>query len=469
MSIKTFILDTNILLSDPEALFKFDDNLVVIPITVIEELDRHKKDQNETGRNARQVARNLKECRKLGQLDKGVDLKNGGVLKVEVALQRVLDRLPLDLDANVPDNRILAVAIQCGGILVTNDSNLAIKAEGIGVRTEEYDNLKVNVDKLYTGTSSGGVTQVNLDGIYELGALPLDAVYVKDSPTPNQCFILRNVDNPKQSALAIYDEQLKQYERIPHELKTLGLMPRNAEQQFALSLLLNPDISLVSLIGLAGSGKTLCALAAGLHGVMETKMYTKMLLLKPVVSMDNKHQLGFLPGSMEEKLAPWMASYYDNIDFIMNEAKKQEEPIKIKPAKGAKPTKKSEKFSVTSRLDDKEAAKVSYAEELIMHNYLEIGSLEHIRGRSLPNQFIIIDEAQNLSASSIKTVITRAGEGTKIVLLGDIEQIDVPYLDASSNGLTYVADRLKLSSMCGHITLTKSERSPLAELAATML
>ena len=358
----------------------------------------------------------------------------------------------------------MAVAIQCNGILVTNDSNLAIKAEGVGIKAEEYDNLKVNVDTLYTGTGKAYVTEQQLDDIYKLGALDENIVTViGDVPSPNQCFVLYSMDNPKHSALVTYNSVMKRFDLLPQDLKTLGLMPRNSEQQFALDLLLNPDISLVTMIGIAGSGKTVTALAAGLHSVMVEKAYKKVLLLKPVISMDNKHQLGFLPGSMEEKLAPWMASYYDNIDFIMGEAKKADEVPKVK-TKG-----KSDKFSVTSNLDDKDRAKVTWAREFIDQNILELGSLEHIRGRSLPNQYIIIDEAQSLTPHAIKTIITRAGEGTKIIAMGDIFQLDVPYLDASSNGLSYVVDKFKNEAIAGHITLTKSERSKLAEVASNIL
>jgi PhoH-like ATPase len=461
--VKTYVLDTNILLSDPDALFKFDDNNLVLPITAIEEVDRRKKDQNEVGRNARQVGRNLKNLKKLGRLDAGVNLKTGGTLKVAVALSQILIRLPLDLDENTADNRILAVALQYKAILVTNDTNLAIKAEALGVPSEEYENRKVNVDALYSGTGNEYISEESLTRLYETGVLDV----VDDGNFyPNQYCVLHSTDNPKHSALARWDSVMKRLELLPMDLKTCGLLPRNSEQCFALDLLLNPEISLVSLIGGAGTGKTLCALAAGLHGVLETKMYKKMLLLKPVVSMDNKHQLGFLPGSMEEKMAPWVASYMDNIEFLMSEGKKSEMP-KLPKGKGIKG--QSTKFSVTSDINEKEKAKVDWAQEFKDHNILEIGSLEHIRGRSLPNQFIIIDECQNMSLNSIKTVITRAGEGTKVILLGDIEQIDSPYLDASNNGLTYVADKFKEQNIAGHITLTKSERSPLAELAAKLL
>lgn len=464
---KTFVLDSNILLTDPEAMFKFEEHNVTIPLTVVEEIDFKKKDPSELGRNARQVARNLRDLALTGKLNEGILLPGGGLLKVEISLERVLTRLPIDLSDNINDNRILAVAIETNGILVTNDANLAIKANALNIEAQQYENQRVNVDHLYTGTAEGYVSGRSLDQIYDSGVLGQQEVNTEDEPLANQSFILHNSDSPKQSALATYNKALGQYELLPQDLKTLGLFPKNSEQQFALNHLLNPDISIVSLIGLAGSGKTLCALAAALHGVLETKMYKKVLLLKPIVSMDNAHKVGFLPGDLLSKLAPWAASYMDNIDFIMGEAKKADEMPKIKPPK--KPKGASEKFSVTSNMDEKNNAVVSMTEELIAMNLLEIGSLEHIRGRSLPNQFIILDECQNMTINSLKTVITRAGEGSKIICMGDIEQCDVPYLDASSNGLSYLVDKFKGQDCYAHVTLEKSVRSPLAELAARLL
>lgn len=464
---KRYVLDTNVLLNDPEAMFKFDEHEVVIPITCIEELDKFKKDQNELGRNARQVARNLDGLREIGHLHEGVPLPNGGHLKVMLVLLRILDRLPYDLNDNLADNRILAVALDCKGTLVSKDINLRIKADALGIPSEDYQHTKINVDTLYTGVDKIYASDVAIDAIYQNGFSPLEFAGLEKEPLPHECFVAHSIANEKHSALLKYNHIYKRFDLLPNDLKTLGLDPRNSEQKFAMDMLLNPAINLVSLIGLAGSGKTLLALAAGLHGVMETGLYKKLLLLKPVAPMDGAHELGFMPGNMMEKLAPWMASYYDNIEFIMGYKEDEPKP-EIAKTKGGKKLKKPD-YDCPNDWDEKKVGKVSPAEELISLNFLEIGSLEHIRGRSLPNQFIILDEAQNMSQNSIKTVITRAGEGTKIVLLGDISQIDVPYLDASSNGLTYVADKFKGQDISAHLTLMKSERSRLAQLAADLL
>ena len=253
---------------------------------------------------------------------------------------------------------------------------------------------------------------------------------------------------------------MKQFERLPQEITAMGLVPRSSEQSFALDLLLDPKVELVTIIGLAGSGKSLCALAAGLHEVMETKQYKKLLLLKPIVAMDNSNQLGFLKGSMEEKLAPWMASYTDNIEVLMSGDHKVEIP-KTKGKKGA--AVKSDSY------DEKAAGKVPAYQELIAHGFIEIGSLEHMRGRSLPNIFVICDEIQSMTPKSIKSLITRLGEGSKLVLLGDIFQIDNPYLSAENNAIVHVTDKFKSTDISGHLTLKKSERSKLAALAAELL
>lgn len=466
---KNYVLDTNILLIDPEAIYKFEDNNVIIPITVIEEVDKFKKPRNdserELARNARQVARNLDALMKLGKLNEGVALPKGGTLKVVLTLSQTLLRLPIDLAEDVEDNRILSVAIDYAAILVSNDTNMRIKAAAVGLKSEEYVAGSVNVqDDFYTGSGKGFIDNEALIRIYADKKLDLADVTLIDleTPYPNQCFNLQSMDNPKQAALARYDSVYKEFILLPNEMKTLGLSPKNAEQHHALHLLHDPEIKLVSMIGKAGSGKTLLALAAGIYGVTVSKLYTKVLLLKPIVSMDNGHQLGFLPGSMEEKLAPWLSSYYDNIDFIMGSSE-YDEPPKIKKAKNKKEDQYADSWH------EKSVGKVSKAEELMALGLLEIGSLEHIRGRSLPNQFIIIDEAQGLTHNAIKTIITRAGEGTKVVLMGDIEQIDLPYLSAENNGLVYVADKFKDEPIAGHITLTRTVRSELAEKAAQLL
>lgn len=469
---KTYVLDTNVLMNDPNAIFNFENNHVVLPLTVIEEIDNHKKDQNEVGRNARQTARNLDELRKKGSLHDGVMLENGGKLTVQLALGRTLeqlleDRLPIDLDASVADNRILAVAIQTKGILVTKDTNLRIKADALGVPAEDYMFTKVNVDNLYTGAGKLYVEDGIIGKIYTTGVLTLENIPDLESyqsVLPNECFVVHDMYNEKSSALVRYDAIMKEFKLLPHGEKAQEITPRNSEQTFALNLCLDENIEIVSMIGKAGSGKTLLALAAGLEGV-DSGRYSKLLLLKPVAPMDNNHELGFLPGDMSEKLAPWMASYTDNIEFIMGWKKDEQIQEIKKKTKNGKDVKEKDDWKGNPKL----AARVSPTEELVALNVLELGSLEHIRGRSLPNQYIILDECQNMTINSIKTVITRAGEGTKIVLLGDISQIDVPYLDAASNGLTYVADRFKEQGIAGHITLMKSERSKLAELAAELL
>lgn len=466
---KNFVIDTNVLLIDPDAIFQFGANNVILPLTVIEEVDTFKKpkrpDQAEEARAARQFARNMKSLRALGRVDEGVPLPNGGTLKVVLTISQTVLRLPLDLESDVNDNRILSVAVDYKATVITNDVNMGIKAEALGLNAEEYSATAIKSEDFYTGTGKGYVSGEDLERIYAEKCIQPSDVDFDGELHPNQCFILESKDNHKQAALVRYNAAYKEFVLVPDEMKTLGLEPKNAEQHQALGLLHDPEIKLVSMIGKAGSGKTLLALAAGLYGATVTKEYTKVLLLKPIVSMDNSHQLGYLPGSMEEKLAPWLSSYYDNIDFIMGR-NEYEDPPKLKKDKKKRD---NQNDPYMASWNEKKAATVSKAEELMALGVLEIGSLEHIRGRSLPNQFIIIDEAQGLTHNAIKTIITRAGEGTKIVLMGDIEQIDLPYLSADNNGLVYVADRMKHCDISGHITLTKTVRSKLAELAAELL
>lgn len=461
---KIYVLDTNVILHDCDSIFKFEEHEVVIPVTVIEEIDKFKKEMNELGRNARKFARYLDELRAAGSLSAGVPINGeGGKLRIELYNDVVKDGLhkKAHLDFSVYDNRIIAAAYHNkGSILVTNDINLRVKADALGLKTEEYNNTNVEVETMYTGSSTHELPHEHIEFVYAHDYIPLEKTGLPAEPFPNHCVIFRSIDNEKQAVLCKYNAPLKQFDRLPQDLVVSGLQPRSAEQQFALSLMLDPEIELVSLIGLAGSGKTLCALAAGLHQVLETKQYKKLLLLKPIVAMGNANQLGFLPGSESEKLSPWMASYVDNIDFLMNIEKHSD--LSKAVLKGSK-KRKSEDF------DEKAAARLPASQELVAQGYIEMGSMEHLRGRSLPQQLIIIDEVQNCSPQVIKTVITRAGEGTKIVLLGDIAQIDTPYLHASSNGLVYVAARFCSSDLSGHLTLKKSERSRLAAQATELL
>jgi PhoH-like ATPase len=436
---KTYILDTNVLLHDPQAIFRFEDNDLVIPITVIEEIDRFKKDQSEIGRNARQISRLLDGFRKQAHLIEGVTLEKGGVLKVEIFTEEALKRLPPELRSDQGDNRILAVALkmqeqsQFPVVFVTKDTNLRIKADAVGLPAEDYESDKVSIDELYSGTAQLMVEKEEVDRFYGQGYLESPQDFL-----PNQFVTLAAAANPSHTALCRYQSTLRRLVpliRTPKE-GVWGIHSRNREQQFAFDLLLNDDIQLVTLVGKAGTGKTLLAIAAGLFKVADEGSYHRLLVSRPIFPMGR--DLGFLPGDVEEKLAPWMQPIFDNVELLLG--------------------------SVEERGKRKRGYK-----ELVDMGILEIEPLTYIRGRSIPKQFMIVDEAQNLTPHEIKTIITRAGEGTKIVLTGDPYQIDNPYVDSSSNGLAYVVEKFKGQEISGHITLTKGERSCLAELAANLL
>ena len=437
---KTFVLDTNVLLYDPQALFKFDDNTLVVPITVVEEIDRFKKDMNETGRNARHVSRLLDELRKQGSLSGGLELSNGGRLRVEIYEERFIKRLPPELRQERGDNRILAVAIDIKErspedqvILVSKDTNLRIKADALGLVAEDYESDKVDIQDLYSGFTVSDVSAEQVDRFRGQNWLEPGAEYL-----PNQFVTLVDATNNEHSVATRFDVGANRLLPL-RKLEKDGIWsihPRNPEQMLAFDILLDDSIKLVTLVGKAGTGKTLLAIAAGLHKVAEENIYNRLLVSRPVFPMGR--DLGFLPGDIEEKLSPWMQPIFDNVELLLSghEAEKRH-------SKGYK--------------------------ELMAMGILEIEPLTYIRGRSIPNQFMIVDEAQNLTPHEIKTIITRAGEGTKIVLTGDPYQIDNPYVDASSNGLTYVVERFKEQAIAGHITVLKGERSALAELAANLL
>ncbi len=437
---KTYVLDTNVLLHDPQAFLKFSDNTVIVPLTVIEEIDRFKKEQSETGRNARQISRMIDEFRLTAKLVEGVPLENGGLLKVAIYNTALLQKLPPELRAERGDNCILAVAKGLQDdmpdervIFVTKDINLRIKADTIGMRAEDYQNDKVSLEDLYTGSTELLVDKEHVDLFYSQGYLDTDVELFA-----NQGVTLVNEANPSQTALGRYDavrRQLVPLIKIPKE-GVWGIIPRNREQHFALDLLLNDEIQLVSLVGKAGTGKTLLAIAAGLLKTADENAYHRLLVSRPVFPMGR--DLGFLPGDVEEKLAPWMQPIFDNVELLL------------------------------SSYDEVGKRKRGYR-ELIDMGLMEIEPLTYIRGRSIPKQYMIVDEAQNLTPHEIKTIITRAGEGTKIVLTGDPQQIDNPYVDSASNGLSYSVERLKGQEIAGHSTLSRGERSPLAELAANLL
>ena len=437
---KNFILDTNVLLHDPQSLFKFQDNTIIIPITVIEEVDRFKKDMNETGRNARMVSRILDSLREKGSLASGVTMPGGGSLRVEMFTEKHFINLPVDLRVDNGDNRIIAVAQAVHDrfpdmvtIFVTKDSNLRIKADAIGLIAEDYESDKVDIQDLYSGTRTIEVAPDEVDRFYGQGWL--------EAPTelaPNEFISIVDRANPAHSAICRNDPanaRIVPVRKVPKE-GIWSLFPRNREQSFALDVLMDDSIKLVTLVGKAGTGKTLLAIAAGLHKTAEENVYNRLLVSRPVFPMGK--DLGFLPGDIEEKLTPWMQPIFDNVELLISGHESEK-----RHSKGYK--------------------------ELMAMGLLDIEPLTYIRGRSIPNQYLIVDEAQNLTPHEIKTIVTRVGEGTKIVLTGDPYQIDNPYVDSSSNGLTYLVEKFKGQRIAAHVTLTKGERSELAELAANLL
>lgn len=431
---KTFVLDTNVLLHNPHAIYAFSGNDVVIPLPVIEEIDNCKKAQDEIGKNARTVSNELDSLRRQGQLSQGVHLKNGGKLWIELNHQVIAD-LPGGLDTQKYDNRILAVAQGLSQdknravLLVTKDLNLRIKADVLGIRAEDLITDKIDYTHLHTGIDEIHTAPEQMEGFFKHSRLPWPG---EQTPHPNTFVILKNQDQPSQSALSRYAEgELRPL--IHAKEKCWGLRARNKEQRFALELLLDDTIRVVTLVGSAGTGKTLLALAVGLEKVLEQGAYSRLLITRPVIPMGN--DLGYLPGSKEEKLRPWMQPIYDNLEFLFRSC--------------------SDSYGL---MDD-----------FMRRGIMEMEALTYIRGRSIPDQFIVCDEAQNLSPNMIKTLVTRVGSGSKIVFTGDPEQIDHPYLDASSNGLTYLVEKLKPEEGVGHVTLIKGERSKVAEMGARLL
>ena len=436
MAVKNYVLDTNVLLHDPRALYAFADNHVVIPIYVIEEIDTFKKDQSELGRNARTIARLLDHHRADGGLSQPQPLDNGGT--VRVALQKNPPKNP-SYDSRSMDQRILETALEVRDdapgtktVLVTKDVNMRLRGDALGLVTVDYEPERISIDELYPGARELPVEGGVIDALYAEGAVAVP----ENDLHPNEYVLLRD-DGSGKSALGRYDKLAGKVVAIKKLREGVwGIKPRNKEQHYALDLLLNDDVKLVTLVGKAGTGKTLLAIAAGLQKVTEEQVFTKLLVSRPIFPLGR--DIGYLPGDIEEKLNPWMQPIYDNLELLLG----------------------------LNRSDKKDGR--SYAELLDM-GFVEIEPLTYIRGRSLPNVFMIVDEAQNLTPHEVKTIITRAGEGTKIILTGDPYQIDHPYIDSSNNGLTHVAERFKSEAIAGHVTLTKGERSQLAELATHLL
>ena len=468
---KTFVLDTNVLLHDPQALTRFEDNAVVIPIEVVEEIDRFKRDPSEKGRNARQISRLLDALREKGNLADGVpiDETSGGTLQVVFCRSETLAQLPPELKAGNGDNNILAVALeqlrsgliadQPPVVLVTKDTNLRIKADAVGLIAQDYTTDKVDIADLYPGVCELTVSATAMEALKADGGLS-----VSDLPAVQGTALLANegvtlVDQaqPNHTLLARFDS--KRQSLVPLQKATrarLGkVSARNREQTFALDLLLDPSVQLLTLVGKAGTGKTLLALAAGLHQVADEHLYERLLVTRPVISLGK--EIGFLPGSLEEKMGPWMQPIIDNLDFLLGGSADDEGRSAPRGSSGP-----------ANRAGANRPARSNWT-DLKGMGLLEVEAISYIRGRSIPRQYMVVDEAQNLTPHEVKTIVTRVGEGTKIVFTGDPYQIDNPYVDAESNGLTWLVERFKGQPLAGHITLIRGERSELAELAANLL
>ena len=440
------VLDTNVLIHDPNALFNFKGDWIVVPMTVIEEIDNFKKGVDEKGRNARQISRYLDKLRDQGSLQKGVEMDNGST--IQVVMSKKVQTIANDvLLSDEKDNLIIGTALFVKEqnpdkevTLISKDANVRIKADAIGLKATDFEADRVNFEELYTGVSELEIDSSLFDEFIEnktIGAPSNDLI-------SNQYVRLSDKNNPEKRIISRYHIQDNSIRPMTHYDGgfVFGIQARNEEQAMALDLLLDDDIKLVTLIGKAGTGKTLLAIAAGLHKVIEENKYKRLIISRPISPLGK--DLGYLPGTKSDKLNPWMQPIYDNMEILIH-------------SHGEIETEREGRIFHKRR---------PVVEDYLDQGWLELEPLTYIRGRSMPNQFMIIDEAQNLTPHEMKTIITRAGEGTKVVLTGDPYQIDIPYLDSESNGLSMSVEKLKEEEIVGHITLEKGERSKLADIAA---
>ena len=438
MAKKKYVLDTSVYLTDANSIISYGNNDIIIPFKVLEEIDNHKKRQDSVGLNARQTIRILDALREKGSLYKGVRLGKGkGIVYVKKH-----NSLLNELDLSIADNEIISVALEemqtnpvRKVVVVSRDINMRVKCDALGLKTEDYITNQVvkDTEALYRGFRSHLVDDELIEQFYNGESIFLEKDEIK--PYSNEYIMLVSNINEKKTALARFYNHTIPLKRINGEYKKgiWGIKPRNKEQNFALDLLMDPKVSIITLVGKAGSGKTLLAIAAGLAQVVESDQeapYRRLVVSRPIQPMGK--DIGYLPGTLEEKMAPWLAPIQDNLQYLMG--------------------------------NDKETLKM-YTD----NGTIEIEALTYIRGRSIANAFMIIDEAQNLTAHELKTILTRVGENTKIVLTGDVEQIDNVYVDETSNGLTYAVEKLKNHELSGHVVLIKGERSKVATLAAKIL
>jgi len=441
---KNFVLDTNVLLNDPSSLFHFEDNNVIVPIYVLEEIDSFKKDLSELGKNARHASRLLDEMRTRGRLVDGVPVgnKEGGTLRVAFANGELSGEYAQLV--NSADSRILATASRVQKedpstptILVTKDINLRVRGAALGLESMDYLHDKVEEDELYSGQYDLTVPDDFLQKVFAGGECLLPESMPGGESLPPNSFAVLHGSSGNGSAIIRVQADGKTVRPLKGSGPAVwGIRPRNKEQHFAFDLLLDDNIRLLTLVGQAGTGKTLLALAAGLQKTAEEQVYQRLLVSRPVFPLGK--DIGFLPGDVNEKLRPWMQPVHDNLELLLG--------ISSREKKGGRSS-----------------------DELFDMDMIHIEPLTYIRGRSIPSQFILVDEAQNLTPHEVKTIITRAGDDTKIVLTGDPHQIDNPYVDSTNNGLVHVVNRFKGESISGHITLMKGERSALAERAAELL
>jgi len=434
---KTYILDTNVYLTDANSIFAFGKNDIMIPLKVIEEIDKHKKRQDSVGLNARNTIRILDLLREKGNLKKGVRIGKGkGLLYIrhcDVSL------LPRELDPTDADNMIIGTILAEKKnfptkkiIAVSRDVNMRIKFDSLDVKTQDYTVGQVVQDSsmLYTGFAKHLVDDEIIDRFYDGESIYLEADEVKLQP--NQMVMLVSSANEKKTGIARFMNYNRPLKKIIERSDVWGVKPRNKEQNFALDLLLDPDVPVVTLVGKAGCGKTLCAIAAGLHQTVEDgqeSTYRRLIVTRPIQPLGR--DIGYLPGTLEEKMEPWLSPIKDNLEYLLGDRK-----------------------MLDLYFDD---------------GTIEVEAMTYIRGRSISNAYIVIDESQQLTQHEIKTILTRVGENTKIVLTGDIEQIDNVYVDETSNGLTYVVEKFKEHDISAHITLLRGERSKVATLAAKIL
>lgn len=437
VSRKTFVIDTNVLVHDPMAVTKFKDNDVVIPLAVLEELDSLKRHSDEVGKNAREVIRYIDSLKaeKTGDLHEGVSIPEGPKIRIHLETKpEKISGFPLSLDRS--SNRFLLIAylLKVKGesiVIVSKDFVTRVKAEAMNLEAEDYENLKADFEELYRGYRKIESTKRDIDQFYKDGTFPT----LGEGFKPNEYALLTTPEN--SSAVAKYSQKTKKLEPLIQVNKDIwGIHPLNMEQRCAIDLLLRDDIHLVTLIGQAGTGKTLLALACAMRKVFDENVYSKILISRPIVPLGK--DIGYLPGTKEEKLYHWMQPIFDNLEFLC---------------------------SVTSG-ESNSAAALGFIME---SKKIEMEAVTYIRGRSMPKMFMIIDEAQNLTPHEVKTIISRAGKGTKVILTGDPTQIDNPYLDKDSNGLTYTVNRFKNHRIFGHMFLDKTERSELASVAAEIL